>query len=99
MKVRIRVGRLNHNRLLQHANGWVPFSIHQINNTKIVIGEELIRIRSQLNLEFLYCFSQETRFSIGAAKDNSELGPISELPDHAVKNLLGGNDLMLLEIS
>ena len=50
-------------------------------------------------LEFLYCLSQKTRFPIGAPKDYPQLGPITELAEHALENLLCQSELMLLEVS
>ncbi len=54
MKVGIRVSRLDENSLLQKPNSRVPSPIHQINDAKIIVGEEFIWIRGQLNLEFLF---------------------------------------------
>ena len=58
-----------------------------------------VKIEGNSFFEFFYGFGQKTCFSVCAPKDNAQLRPISELPDHAVKNLLRGSDLMLLEIS
>ncbi len=63
------------------------------------MGARKMKVKGNSFFEFFYGFGQKTGFAIGAPKDNAELGPISELLDHAVKNLLRGSDLMLLEIS
>ena len=58
-----------------------------------------MKVKGNSSFEFFYGFGQKPSFSVCAPKDDAQLRPISELPDHAVKNLLRGSDLMLLEIS
>src|SRR5438552_3847127 len=55
MEVRIGVLRLGPRSLLQKARRQIPFSFDAVNNSEIVIGEKLVRVLSQLNLEFFGC--------------------------------------------
>ena len=63
------------------------------------MGAGEMKVKGDSLFELFYGFGQKTRFAICPPKDNAELRPISELTDHAVKDLLGGSDLMLFEIS
>src|SRR6267154_6173014 len=58
-----------------------------------------VRVQDHGFFEFFYGFSQKSGLPIGAAKDDAELRPVSELSDHALKNLFRGSNLMLLQIS
>ena len=62
------------------------------------MGAREMKIEGNSLLEFFDGFGQKACFAISATKDNAQLGPVSELLDHPVKNLLRGSNLMLLEI-